>query len=837
MRWIRGAFGTLLILALISGCKQRFLSDTAAEDATLMLTNQLESDPSVGVTPISLKTKAPPTVDYPDRKPRFMTLQEAVAIALETGRASGRVGIGQGITDDSLAGLQNGPLNNQTDKIRVLSYNPSIAFSSMEASAARFDAKWTTNVNWVTQDVLQNGLANFTNGQQVFFNSSIYKAFASGGFANVTLGGFNAPGGAAGNANFTNLANPPLVGNFRVINPLYDVPLSLGVEQPLWRDFGVGINQLLNQVAPIQGITLPAAANNFFQNSRTPLFQGPNFTGLQTVGILVARLNFDQSRAEFQRQIHILLVNTEVAYWNLYKAYGTLYTWDVALRASHQAWAQALNLLKAGAKEGSLQKYYPVQAQYEEFRNERLKALGQVLDAERNLRGILGLPVEDDTRIVPVTPPTLAPYQPNWEAALEDALALRPELVLARGNLRNAQFNLEVAKNFLKPDLRFVGTYTPVGFGTTLTGNGQLIDGGGAVRGNNALRSLSSNHFDNWTAGLVFNVPLGFRLENAQVRAARLGLAAAYHFLQDQEEKAQIYLYQHYSKVTEWYRRIEVSHAERLQYDKAVSSYWELIKVGTASVGDLQLLDFQRRLALARAKEFEAIAEYNNSLARFEFAKGTILEHDNVSIAEGALPRCVEGRAVENERQQTDAFILRERPKPLIQPGWMFEEVQKQGKTPEALPDPTDIMADEPPKAGPASQPSPPATLPDSLSEKSNSSPYAPVNPTFKAPESKAREVNQVVPAANETTWKASSGSQKTGPASTIIPVRSFPSMTPAVDPGVIPASSVSPSSYGLVTQPGSSPMPGRPIPPLPASESQYGTIIPAIAPTAPGHN
>ena len=43
--------------------------------------------------------------------------------------------------------------------------------------------------------------------------------------------------------------------------------------------------------------------------------------------------------------------------------------------------------------------------------------------------------------------------------------------------------------------------------------------------------------------------------------------------------------------------------------------------------------------------------QYNNALAGFEFAKGTIMQHDNVSIAEGPLPHCAQVRAVEHEQR------------------------------------------------------------------------------------------------------------------------------------------------------------------------------------------
>src|SRR5438445_8691291 len=164
--------------------------------------------------------------------------------------------------------------------------------------------------------------------------------------------------------------------------------------------------------------------------------------------------------------------------------------------------------------------------------------LGNVLDAERNLRGILGLPPEDYTRLVPITPPTVAPYYPNWDHAQNDCMLLKPELLLARDNLRAAQFNLITAFNFLKPDLRFIAQYSPVGFGTRLDGNDTFVDGTGTIRTTNALRALASDHFNDWTVGLQLSVPLGFRLEQAQVRSARLALAQSYLFLKDQEDRA-----------------------------------------------------------------------------------------------------------------------------------------------------------------------------------------------------------------------------------------------------------------------------------------------------------
>jgi outer membrane protein TolC len=660
MRWIPASAALALCVAVLSGCeRQTFLQEQDWNSVTNQLTVQIEKDPLWGTQPVAKAVEAPPVVDDPNRPPRFLSLSEAIATALENGTPSsnfiGPDGDGIGQVDNTLFAFNRGQASIQTDRIRVLAYNPAIAYNNIEASESRFDAKWITTMNWTVTDQLTNGLNNFNNGETAAFNSSIVKALASGGVANITF-----------NTNYTNLVNPPTIGAFKVINPLYNVPVNFGIEQPLLRDFGVGINQLLNQVAPIQGVTMPLQAANYYNNSRLPLSQGPNFTGLPVQGILLARLSFDQARAEFERQIHNLLLNTEGAYWKLYQAYGNLYTYEEVLRLAHKAWWIAKPNFDAERKEWPRQAYYPILAQYEEFRGERLKALAGVLEAERNLRGIMGIAVEDGTRLVPVTPPTLSLYRSNWQAAQGDALNLRPELVLARQNVKNAQFNLEIQKNFMRPDLRLVGQYTPVGFGTSLDGRGTLTDGLGQPRTSNAFASLAGGSFNNWTVGFTFNVPLGYRLESAALRSARLGLAQAYYFLEDQEEKAQRTLAKHYQKMNEWYRRIEVARAERNAYSEAVKSFLDQFRETPGEQGFralvTSLVQYERSMALAQLKEYEAITEYNNTLARFEWAKGSIMQHDNVQIAEGPLPQCVQVRAVENERQRTRALIVNERP-------------------------------------------------------------------------------------------------------------------------------------------------------------------------------
>jgi hypothetical protein len=56
---------------------------------------------------------------------------------------------------------------------------------------------------------------------------------------------------------------------------------------------------------------------------------------------------------------------------------------------------------------------------------------------------------------------------------------------------------------------------------------------------------------------------------------------------------------------------------------------------------------------------------YNNSLAAFQYAKGTLQQYNSVTIGEGPLPVCAQVRAVEHERERSKALLLRERAQPV----------------------------------------------------------------------------------------------------------------------------------------------------------------------------
>lgn len=649
MRWKETLFGLALALALAAGCQKQCYLTEADDDHYRHngLSADLCKPPVEPIYPTGGFVPPPPTVDKPEREIRYISLAEALALALERGT----VGSTQldGHTNDNPLSFSGRALFSQENGIRVLALEPAIVGTDIETALSKFDARWVTSMTWsntdrpvaTSQDTFQaGGLGSNINTIQTNDStvaSTLLKPLPTGGVAGITF------------RTDYELTNLPAR-----VNPSYRPNLQFQLDQPLLQGFGVDINQLRSShpgsTPNIPGLFPPAGLLPFFP------------VGGKVEGILITRIRFDEQRAEFERQVHQMLANVEIAYWNLYGAYWNLYSREQGLKDALEAWRIAKVKVDGGT--GAPQDEAHAREQYERFRGQRVEALNLVLDTERNLRGLIGLEVEDCTRLVPCDKPTLASYQPDWCTALNEALSLRPELVLARQEVKLQQLDLINQRNLLLPDLRFVSTYDFNGVGSHL--------GGGPSDPNNALGSIGSGRFNDWSLGLRMDVPIGFREAHASVRTARLRLAKSYAFLYDQEERTKRFLDLHYQQIPAFYAQSQADHARWEAAKKwEAGTKTNYLETGTAAVGsNFDLLASQQAKWDALRDEKAAIVSYNNSLVRFEYAKGTIMQHNNIHIAEGPLPHCAQVRAVEHERQRSKALVLRERENPMIhQPG------------------------------------------------------------------------------------------------------------------------------------------------------------------------
>src|SRR5262249_42442178 len=165
---------------------------------------------------------------------------------------------------------------------------------------------------------------------------------------------------------------------------------------------------------------------------------------------------------------------------------------------------------------------------------------------------------------------------------------------------------------------------------------------------------------NNFSLGLRMNVPLGFRAAHANVRAARLNLERSYLSLQTDENKAELFLGLAYRQVLEFQQQIQIQQAALDAATTQLQRLYDLFRIGRSKPYGADLILALENWANSVSGVYSAIVQYNNALATFQFAKGSMLAHDNIYITEGPLPRCAQIRAAEHERQRTEAKVLKE---------------------------------------------------------------------------------------------------------------------------------------------------------------------------------
>jgi RNA polymerase sigma factor (sigma-70 family) len=167
-------------------------------------------------------------------------------------------------------------------------------------------------------------------------------------------------------------------------------------------------------------------------------------------GIVLTGIPRDVPRAKLELYVNQMLLNVETAYWNLYGSYWHLHTREQGLRLAHETWKTVRDKYNAGRV--SLADLAQSEGQYNLFRSQRMQALEAVLDNERQLRAIVGMPPEDHNPLAkdepfkikvlglaPSDAPSLVEKKPDWDKALATALKERPEVRLARQDVSRTQ--------------------------------------------------------------------------------------------------------------------------------------------------------------------------------------------------------------------------------------------------------------------------------------------------------------------------------------------------------------------------------------------------------------
>jgi outer membrane protein TolC len=563
--------------------------------------------------------EAKPTENPGDlAKPREtwdLGLDQALQIALENGtiiRNLGGVAFGPTGAQGTPGALLQSPATAATTFIPALTETN--ARTGVEAALAAFDAQFSMDVSWEKNDTPQN-VAGFVEQfrPKVFqqdlgtFQAQISKIAATGTQWTIRH-----------NINYemNNIPASPNPLATREFPAEWDANIEAEFRHPFLQGAGVGFNRIAG----------PGAVPGF------------------NTGVLIARVQVDQSLADFEGAVRAFVADVERAYWNLYYAYHRL---DAAIEGRNRTydfWQTIYAIYKAGAKGKLPQNPGTLEAsargQYYQFEAAVQQAKANLYKTEAALRYMMGLAANDGRLIYPTTKPATA-WVPafvhfDWADAYAEGLVRSVELRKQRWRIKQAEMELMAAKNWLLPRLDAVGRYRWKGIGQELlhpdrTTNalGEPID---------AYGSMTSGRFQDWHLELQLRFPFGFRREMAGVRFAQLTLTRERKILQEQELELQHQLADAFRELWVQYKTIQENY-NRFAAAEAEVNIWEAqLKGQIESQASQFVLDAYRRKADAEDAYHRSLADYNLAIMQLHFRKGSLLEYDGVYLAEGPWP-------------------------------------------------------------------------------------------------------------------------------------------------------------------------------------------------------
>jgi outer membrane protein TolC len=389
--------------------------------------------------------------------------------------------------------------------------------------------------------------------------------------------------------------------------------------------------------APSPG-TLPMVHDPAVHNSRVEL--APTALRLQSdakancAPIVIARLNADASIWNFKAAVMAHVRSIEQQYWALVQQRAQVSSRETAVKLCEEIVRRERAELEA--VRGTTADIAEAQQNLERFQDSLKTAKADLVTTERQLRNILGLPADDARRIVPITAPTEARVDPDWDSCLAAMRAEQPDIVQQESLVRLGEIQLILARNQIVPQLDPNASYQLNGLGQ---GSAKLID---AIRTPAPATDARARVPEGYQVGTVHLVPIGARTGLANTRAAQ------YQLLRQQAFRQQV-LHQTTHSLARFFLEVDANHkqfqasrrlreAARTRLETTRACYEE----GRTGFTIDRLLDAIGQQADAIGQEAQYRSSYNSSLTCLEEAKGTLLAFDDIVVLESCSPKAQE---------------------------------------------------------------------------------------------------------------------------------------------------------------------------------------------------
>ena len=381
---------------------------------------------------------------------------------------------------------------------------------------------------------------------------------------------------------YNDFANDQFLGP-NIPNPSWTSGLTLQFTQPLLRDFGYDTNR----------------ARIFINNND------------QRISIL-----------DFRSRLEEVLIQVEQTYWQLYEAQEQVKIQEELLErtldTTRRIQVRQITDTDRSQLTQSLAEVYSRRA-------DLLQAKGQVAQLSDGLLKLINdpdLPIAGDAVVRTTDAPIDTPLLFDFKDALDTALVNRHELSQQLLRLDSAGSALKVARSNLLPRLDAV-----------LSGG---VQGIGDNFGNAVDDQFGGNAFS-FGIGLQLEIPLGNRAARSIKRRAELQRAQAVTQYQGLIKQVTLDVSQAQLQVSVNYASLRLRREARLAARDVVEQI-NLLEPNTNLTPDFvdRKLRVLSTLLSAQSAEAKALSDYQQSIAQYERAKGTLLRYNNIVLQEVA---------------------------------------------------------------------------------------------------------------------------------------------------------------------------------------------------------
>ncbi len=378
-------------------------------------------------------------------------------------------------------------------------------------------------------------------------------------------------------------------------------------------------------------------------------------TQINRIPVVLARIRSDVTATLFETSVMNLVQEVERAYWDLYFFYHNLEAATIGRNSALSIWRRIYAKYEAGAPGGEAEQEAQAREQYFQFRSRMESELNNVLRQESRLRFLMGLAASDGRILRPVDSPTTAQLTFDWQMISREALMRNPSLRQQRWRIKQRELELIAARNQLLPRIDAVALYRWLGVGDQFN----RWNNTGAVFpavGSSAVEDMFGANNKEFRLGFEAEIPIGFRQPLAQVRNQQLLLVREKARLEETELEVMHQLDDAIKELDAQYKLLQTNLGRVAAAYRQVEAVEAAFDAGTV-VLDL-LLDAQRRRTDAEAAYFQALTQYNEAIVAVHLRKGSILEYNNIVLAEGPWPAKAYFDAQNHARQRDASHAL-----------------------------------------------------------------------------------------------------------------------------------------------------------------------------------